>query len=128
MHVNVNIYAKPGKNGDKIWCCFNFNGEPYTAHGPTGIPNVNSSTPSTLAFRNISLIKNNNIKKILDSKLKSGYTYVDEYLLDIETKTAGRTDSLRNSTASVSVPKAKPLSTRQPIKTGRLSPGTAWAW
>lgn len=126
MQVTVDVYAKAGAKGDKIWCGYSAGGSEFAAFGPSNLWNVAAAQPNSLNFGQLASVKGGSLLERVSKKEKSGYKLVGSYLLDTELKVAVRAP---RATAVPPQPKVvKQPMPKRPAMALKLRGGVVWAW
>ncbi|KRW83705.1 hypothetical protein AQ621_16785 (plasmid) [Marinobacter sp. P4B1] len=106
------VYAAPGKRGDKIWCGLEMNGQRYVAWGATDVDGLaQGNARGVLEFSNVSRNTKKPVFDVQIEKINKGYRLVGRYEVDFST---GKAFWAGNRKANASVEAKAPEASSAP--------------
>jgi|SRR5690554_1492091 len=132
----VEVYAAPGKRGDKIWCGLEQNGNRCVAWGATDFHGLAQNGRGVLEFSRVSRNTKKPVWEVQREKISKGYRLVGRYEVDFRTGKAARIQNQAVTTPSGAEPVKKPdtpaptpAPAQKPPKIIMKRPSTPlWAW
>lgn len=133
----VDVYAAPGKRGDKIWCGLEQNGNRCVAWGATNVHGLaQGNVRGVLEFGHVSRSTKKPVWEVQREKIAKGYRLVGRYEVDFRTGKAVWAQSQAVSTPSDAesvkkpdTPAPTPAAAPKPPKIVMTRPSTPlWVW